>query len=379
MIASFRPLGLLLGACLLASACHAASEPAPKAKRPTRVSVASVVQKPMDHWLDAVGTVEPASTVAIRAQVSGTLLEASFKEGDAVQAGQVLFRIDPAPLEAAVRQADAALARDLAQARHARAEADRYSQLLAQGYVARSQAEQQVASAEALEATVKADEAALASARLQLGYATLRAPMDARAGALGVYPGNLVRAGDATPLVTLHQVKPILVSFSPPQQELPLIQRSMRDRVLEVVATPDGASASIHGTLQFVDNAVDPTTGTIRLKASFTNEEGRLWPGQFVRVALKLSTDPHALVVPSRALQVGQQGSFAFVVGADRKAELRPVAISRREGDETVVESGLAPGEKVVVDGILQLRPGSPVELGDRSEGRAAATRRRRS
>jgi multidrug efflux system membrane fusion protein len=328
------------------------------------VAVASVVQKSMPIEIRVIGSAEAYSTVAVHAQVTGQLTSVSFKEGDDVQQGQVLFSLDRRPLEAALQQAQANLERDLAQAANAESQAKRYQDLAERGIATREQVDTTRSGASALNATVEADRAAIENAKVQLEYATVTAPLTGRTGALMVHEGNLVRALDTTPLVVINQVSPIYVSFGIPEARLPDLKRYMAQGTLQVSATPPndtGPAAS--GRITFVDNAVDATTGTIRIKGTFPNTDRRLWPGQFVNVVVALTTDPHAIVTPSASIQASQQGPYAFVVKADRTVELRTVVADRVSGDETVVRTGLKPGETVVTDGHLRLAPGSRVSI----------------
>jgi multidrug efflux system membrane fusion protein len=393
-----------------------------RAAAPTAVAVATVEQKTMPVEIITIGTVEAYAVVAVRAQVGGELQGVHIKEGQDVRKGEMLFTIDPRPLEATLAQVEAmranhqsavqqaraalerdtakvaqarsALARDEAMAKNAQVQETRYGDLMKKDLVAREQYDQirtnaesaaatvradqaDVASAEetvradeaavrAAEQIVKADEAAIENARLQLGYTQIRAPMDGRVGSLQLNQGNVVRAtgtNDST-LITINQIEPIYVSFTVPQQQLPAIKRYMAAAPLTVRALPQGEREPFSGTVTFIDNAVDQTTGTIRLKGTFPNKEHRLWPGQFVNVQLTLTVEPNAIVVPSQALQTGQQGTqFVFVVKPDSTVENRPVTVARTQGGETVVSNGLTAGEKVVIDGQPRLVSGSNVEV----------------
>jgi multidrug efflux system membrane fusion protein len=326
--------------------------------------VAPVVQKPMPIDIRIIGTAEPYSTVSVHAQITGELTSVNFKEGDEVRKGQVLFTLDRRPLDAALQQAQANLARDQAQATNARAQSSRYQDLLRRGIATREQVDQMSTNAAALEATVGADEAALESAKVQLQYATITAPLAGRTGALMVHTGNLVRANDTTPLVVINQIAPIYVSFGVPEAQLPDLKRYMAQGSLRVeAAPPTGGEPPSSGRITFVDNAVDQTTGTIRIKGSFGNEDRRLWPGQFVNVQVTLTTDPGAIVVPTTAVQTGQQGDYAFVVKGDQTVELRTLTVARSAGAETVIRTGLKPGEIVVTDGHLRLVPGTRISV----------------
>jgi multidrug efflux system membrane fusion protein len=328
------------------------------------VTVADVVQKNMPVQLTAVGTVETFSTVSIRPQIIGTITQVHFKEGQDVKKGDKLFTIDPRAFEAGLKQAEATLAKDLALLENARAQARRYAELVQKEYVSREQFDQIQASANALEATVEADRASVENAKVQLSYCHIYSPVDGRTGDLLVDEGNLVRTNDATSLVTINQIVPIYVAFSLPEQHLPDIKRRMAETKLKVQASIPGAEdRAEEGILTFVDNTVDRTTGTIRLKGSFANANRGLWPGQFVKVTLVFSSQLDAIVVPSHAVQTGQDGQHVFVLKEDSTVDFRPVIVNRAVGGESIVEKGLQPGEKVVTDGQFLLGHGSKVQL----------------
>jgi multidrug efflux system membrane fusion protein len=329
------------------------------------VLVSPVIQKPMAVELRAIGNVQAYSTVVVKSLVEGTLTQAYFKEGQEVKKGDLLFTIDPRPFEVQLKQAEANLARDRAQAENARQEADRYQDLLKKEYVSQEQYEQLRATAAAFEGTLLADQAAIDQAKLQLEYCSIRSPIDGVAGTLLVYPGNLVKVNDPDhPLVTINQVRPINVAFSVPEKNLSEIRKFRALGPLTVDAEiPHLSTPPARGRLTFVDNTVNNTTGTIQLKALFPNDAKTLWPGQFVNVVLTLATQPDAIVVPSQAVQAGQQGSYVFVVKSDQTVESRPVVVAREVGGETVVDAGLASGEQVVTDGQLRLAPGAKVEI----------------
>jgi multidrug efflux system membrane fusion protein len=328
------------------------------------VTAATVVQKPMPIDIQVIGTAEPYTTVAVHAQITGQLTSVSFKEGDDVKKGQLLFTLDRRPLEGALRQAQAVLERDSAQAVNAKSQAQRYRDLAQRGIATREQVDQISANAAAIEATLGADRAAVEGAKVQLTYATIAAPSAGRTGALMVHEGNLVRANDTTPLVVINQVSPIYVTFGIPEAQLPDLKRYMAKGSLHVEArSPTDSGPASTGRITFVDNAVDQTTGTIKVKGTFANTDHRLWPGQFVNVVVTLTTDPTAIVVPATAVQNGQQGTYTFVVKPDQTVELRPVAVARSNGTESVMASGLKPGETVVTDGQLRLVPGARVSI----------------
>lgn len=354
----------MLVAAALASGCageDAAANAPGGAAAPVPVTTATVVQKEMPIEIRVIGAAEAYSTVAIRSQITGQLISVNFREGDEVQRGQVLFEVDRRPLEAALLQAQANLERDQAQAANAAVQSQRLQELVERGIAPREQADTSRTAVAALNATVEADKAAVENARVQLQYATIAAPIAGRTGALMVHEGNLVRANDATPLVTINQVSPVSVAFAIPESRLPELNRHMARGTLQVTATPPNDDAPSLGRITFVDNAVDQNTGTIRIKGTFPNTDRRLWPGQFVNVVVTLTTDPEAIVVPSVAVQDGQEGPYVFVVRADQTVEMRPVAVARTRGGETVIAAGVQPGDTVVTDGHLRLVPGSRV------------------
>jgi multidrug efflux system membrane fusion protein len=328
------------------------------------VTVDRVVQKPMPVDVEVIGTVEASSVVSMRAQITGELTAVNFNEGDDVREGEVLFALDQRPLEATLRQAEANLRRDEAQAANAAAQAERVRELAARGIATREQVDTSAAASEASAATVGADRAAVENARVQLQYATITAPISGRTGALMVHPGNLVRANDTTPLVVINQISPVNVSFAVPEAQLPQLKKYLSRGGVRVEVQPPGDDAApASGRITFIDNAVDPTTGTIKVKGSFQNADHHLWPGQFVNVVLTLATDPSALVVPSAAIQTGQNGDYVFVVKPDQTAELRNVKVGRTSGSETILIDGVKDGETVVTDGQLRLVPGSRITV----------------
>ena len=363
-----RPLFFLfLAAAVLAAGCSKEAAQA-QAARPAGddavlVTVAPVVKKAMPLEIRVIGTAEAESTVAVHAQITGAITSVNFKEGDDVTEGQVLFTLDRRPLEATLQQVQANLARDLAQAEDARTQAGRYQALAGRGLVSGQELQAKATAAAALDATVQADRAAVENATVQLEYATVKAPISGRTGALIVHPGNLVRANDATALVVINRIAPINVSFGIPEGQLPAFKRYLAERSLSVEANAPSETVPSMGTIAFIDNAVDPTTGTIRIKGSFANADRRLWPGQFVNVIVTLKTDPAAIVVPTAAIQAGQQGDFAFVVKPDQTVDFRSVTVDRTAGTESVIKTGLAAGETVITDGQLRLVAGSHIKV----------------
>ena len=358
---------------------------------PVPVVTARAEQKSVPVTVPAVGTVEAASSVQIRAQVTGQLTAIHFTEGRDVAQGDALFSLDPRPFQVALLQTQAVLARDSATLQNAKAQQSRNDALFQKGLLARDVYESQRASVEALTATVEADKAAIETARLNLKYTEIAAPISGRTGALGAHVGDLVRANDTTPLIVINQLAPIYVTFAVPGRYLGEIRRFQAQRPLGVSAVAPGSvgpeipsgdapgaeaasAAAARGTLTFIDNSVDATTGTIRLKATFPNSDGQLWPGAFVRVTLDLTSQADAVVVPTTAVQTSQDGQFIYVVKPDRTVEMRPVRMDRQQGGEAVIASGLAAGEEVVTDGQLRLVPGARIaEAGGRASGSGPA------
>ena len=362
---------LLLPALAAVAAC-AKDVPPPPARVPVTISTAE--RRAVPYELLATGTVEPIQTVAVQAQVSGPIVRIAFREGQDVKRGQVLFELDSRPFRAALQQAQALLGRDRATAENAEQEAKRYAALAEKEYVTAQQNDAARTTAAASSATVASSQAAVDQARLNLQYATIRAPIDGRTGSLRVREGNLVRSTDALPLVTINQIQPILVRFAVPASNLGAIQK-YRARRIAVMAEAVGGGPASEGTLAFVDNAVDTATGTVLLKATFPNTDGALWPGAFVNVRLRLYVDENALVVPAAAVVSGQQGSFVFVIQPDSSAATRSVKVDRTAGDLAIVSGEVRAGDRVVVDGQLRLRQGIKVQIkarGDSAQARAS-------
>jgi multidrug efflux system membrane fusion protein len=411
-------LGLI---CLFFLAgCSGASSRKRPANPPVPVSAATAVSKDVPVQIRVIGNVEAQATVSVRSQVGGELTGIYFKEGEVVKKGQLLFTIDPRPFEASLNQAkaahqkdltavqqasanlaqnlaqlnqaQAALKRDMAQAKNAEVEEGRYKSLYEKGFATQEQYDQYRTNAESLSQTVASSQAAVENARagilasraaiesaraavevsgaavqnarLQLEYCTIRSPMEGRTGSLVIQKGNIVKANDTVALVVIHQVHPIYVNFSIPEQDLPRVKEHMALGKLAVEALPDGeARPPERGVLTFVDNEVDRDTGTILLKGTFGNLNNRLWPGQFVNVVLTLAIRKNAVLVPSQAVQKGQSGSYIFVVKPDRTAEVRTIVAGEDWNGDTVIENGLLAGETVVTDGQLRLVSGAPVEI----------------
>ncbi len=357
------------------------------------VTVAKVSQKDVPIEVAVVGNVEAFSTITVIPQVGGQLTEVPFHEGDIVKKGQKLFQIDPRPLEAALAQnkaslerdkallgqAEANLARDIASEKYARQEADRYGKLFEEGIVSKEQGDQYRTNADTLEQSVLADKAAIDSDRaqinsdqamienatVQLSYTTIPSPIDGKTGNLAVKQGNVV-AANSTNLITITQIEPTYVTFAVPETNLADIKKYMAEGKLPVYATTqDGEAVKEAGVLTFVDNNVDTTTGTIKLKGTFPNTDHKLWPGQYVNVVLRLTMRPNALVVPNQAVQNGQDGNFVYVVDDNRKVAARPVTLGPRVGQDLVIDKGLEEGETVVTEGQLRLAPGAQVAIRD--------------
>jgi multidrug efflux system membrane fusion protein len=333
------------------------------------VTVARALKKTVPIELSAIGTAEAYSTVSIKGQVNAVLKEVHFKQGDFVKKGDLLFTLDARPFQASLAQAQANLARDKAQADLTIVQAERYKKLYDEGISAKEQYDQMQANAAAQQGSVHADEAAVESAKLQLQYCEIYSPVDGRTGALQVYPGNLVKENDVPVLVVINQIAPLYEDFSVPEQYLGVIKKYMAAGRLQIEATPYGDTAPETGYLTFVDNTVDNTTGTIKLKGTFENTDHRLWPGQFSTVALRLSEQENATVVPTQAVQTGQNGDFVFVIKPDQTAESRPVKVARTLGTESVIAKGIEPGETVVTDGQLRLIPGIKVQIKTAPQG----------
>lgn len=358
-----RSCAAILALIVLFAACGKKAEQK-MVKPAVPVTIGAVVQKAMPVQISVIGNVEASSTVGIRAQVGGTLTGVHFTEGQDVRKGDLLFTIDPRPYEAALRQAEANVARSNAQFENARAEERRYAELATKGYVSQTQYEQVRTNAAALESTVLADRALLENAKLNLGYCTIRSLLSGRTGSLMAHEGNLIKANADTPIVTINQIQPVHVAFALPEKDLPAVKKYMAGGTLRVEAysSKDDRNPA-QGQLTFIENTVDMATGTIKLKGSFENRDRKLWPGQFVNVVITLTTQHNAVVVPTQAVQTGQTGPFVFIVKDDLSAEVRSVAVNRTSGEETVIESGLTPGERVVTDGQLRLMPGAKVEI----------------
>lgn len=332
----------------------------PPAESAVPVVVATAAQKDVPVDVRAVGTVEAYSNVQVKSMIAGEITKVGFREGQDVRKGDLLFEIDPRFYRAALAQAEGNLARDIAQEANAKAQAARYASLFKEGVVSREQNDQVQTSANALSEAVQADRAAVDTAKVNLTYTTIRSPIDGRTGNLMVHQGNVVKANDIA-LITINQIKPIYVTFSVPEQYLPDIKKYEAHGRLAVAARVPNEPQAPVGYLSFIDNSVDAATGMIKLKGTFANDERRLWPGQFADVALTLTIQKNAVVVPSAAVQTGQNGQFVFVVKQDSTAEMRPVMVERIVESQTVLRGGVQAGEQVVTDGQLRLTPGRKV------------------
>jgi multidrug efflux system membrane fusion protein len=351
----------VFAALLLASGCS--RDNSPKTAAPVPVLTAQAIETNVPVLIDPppVGHVTPISSVTVRPQVGGVISKVNFQEGQEVQAGDVLFLIDPRPMQAALDQAHATLQHDLAQLKNAQIQFDREKKLFAEKLVSQDEFDTSKAAMDALDGTVSADHAAVTNAQLNLEYTQIHAPISGRTGALQFHEGNVVKAPDDV-LLTINQIHPIYAMFAVPERYLPEIQRQMRNHTLAVTASFENVDGPPpRGELTFLDNSVDPTTGTIQLRATFPNTNSVLWPGQFVKIALQLNELTNAVVVPTQAVQISQNGQFSFVVKADKTVELRTVKTSVTHRGLMVVASGVKAGETVVTDGQLRLKPGATV------------------
>lgn len=355
-----------LGSYLVADGRNAkdAGKGAGKGPPAVPVSVAVAARQTVPVRLLAIGNVEAYSTVAVKARVDGQIIEVNLRDGAPVKKGDVLFRIDPRPYEAALRQAEANALRDAAAREQAQSQARRYQELLDKNFISKEAFAQIRTNAATAEATAKASQAALENARLNLEYCTIRSSLDGYIGRVLLQAGNMVRANDGNPLVVINQVRPIYVNFAVPEQNLAEVRQRMAQGPLTAEVVP-GAGQQAHpvGRLIFVDNAVDPSTGTIRMRAQFNNQDAALWPGQFVNVSLRLYEQRDALVVPAQAVQSGPEGQYVYVVDQEMTADMRRITVQRTEGEYAIVASGLAENERVVTRGQLRLGPKVRVQI----------------
>ncbi len=353
-----RSLVAVLALLVLAEGCGGKKAGGPPPPVPVRVGDVQRLSVPLD--VSAIGHVEAFSTVSVKPRVGGEVTQVAFREGDDVKAGALLFVIDPRPFEAALAEAKANLARDRARLTEAAQTLKRYEELIKKEYITQEQLDQARANNEALKATTQADEAAIETARLNLDFCRITAPVAGRTGGLLVHPGNIVKANDDKPLVVINQVEPVYVSFAIPEEDFGEVKQRSAAARLKVAATPQGGKAET-GDLTFLDNAVDATTGTITLKGSFPNHDRALWPGQYVKVALTVKVDEDATVVPVDAIQTGQSGTYVYLVKADKTVEIRNVSVRRNWGSWALIATGLSPGDRVVTDGQLRLSPGARI------------------
>jgi multidrug efflux system membrane fusion protein len=341
---------------------HGCSSKEKPALPPAPVTVASAVAKIVPVKINAVGNVEPYQTISVKAQITGQITKINFREGQDVRKGTLLFELDCRPYVEALKQAEANLARDTAQAKNAEVDLQRYTALLQDQFVTRQQYDQVRTNWAALEATLKADKAVVENSRVQIQYCSIYSPIDGRTGSLKVNQGNILKANDVE-VVVVNQIEPIYVTFAVPEKDLPTVKKYQVQGKLKVEALINGDAHPEAGVLTFIDNAVNKVTGTITLKGTFANRERRLWPGQFVSTVLTLTTIPDAIVVPSRAIDTGQSGQYVFVVTPELTVEMRPVTIGSSVSGETVILKGLQAGERVVTDGQLRLIPGANVTI----------------
>ena len=344
---------------MLLAACSRSE--APRAPVAVPVTITRAVLRDVPVRLDAPGSVEAINSVAVTAQIDGQLLESLVRDGADVEKGQLLFRIDPRPAEAALRQAEAELVRARALLAEARSRVERYAPVADRGYVSADQMQQYRTAQAATAGAVRVDEANVAAARLELGYTEIRAPIAGRLGRILVQPGNVVRANGGAPLVTINQIAPIYVSFSLPASALGRLLAAQKAAPLAVEARVPGLAAPAEGRVAFIDNAVDTTTGTIRMRGEFANAEHLLWPGQLVGVGLTLGVDANAVVLPDGAVRNGPDGSYVFIVREAGSAAQRAVGVARVADGLAVIESGLEAGETVVLDGQSRVQDGSPL------------------
>lgn len=355
---------LVLAAAALVCACGRANGKAPKARKAVPVMVAEARVMSVPVLVQAVGNVEAFASVSIKPQVSGVIAKQLVRDGQDVVKDQTLFVIDPRTYHAALQEAQARLQKDVAQAKKAEDDLKRYQTLFEQGAVSRDQLDQMHTNAMTLRAALDLDRAQVEQARVQLGHATIKAPISGRAGHVLVQEGNVVgKSGDDRVLLVINQLTPISVSFAVPEDHLPEIQRQWAQGPLHVEARSGQGDLLDTGLLASIDNAVDKTTGTIRLKATFQNAQRQLWPGQFVRASLRLSERERAVVIPAHAVQTGMHGPFVFVVRDDLSVDMREVVTSPGGEGTLVADKGVAPGERVVTDGQVMLVPGSLVEI----------------
>ena len=374
-VSSFFLAGLI--ALFLVSSCSDKKQDPENMKkdRTVPVTVAQVMEKAVPVQIRAIGNGEALKTVSIKSRVGGELKEVHFREGQDVKQGDLLFTIDPDTYEAALKQVQANLARNMALLKKAQEDVKRYSDLVQKEYISQEQYDQAVTNVDALKAQIKADQAAVENARLLVSYCTIRAPIAGRTGELLADKGNMIKAQDDNKsLVVINQIQPLYVSFAVPEQNLPDIKKHAAAGKLKLKAliSKDG-QFSEEGTLTFIDNTVDKATGTIRMKGTFDNKEKKLWPGQFVNLVLDLTVQSNAVVVPSQAVQTGIEGQYVYILRPNLTAEARPVVLGRSFDGQTVIEKGLQAGENVVTDGQFHLVSGVKVQIKGSPESKGAA------
>lgn len=363
---SFRVFARPVFAATCAVALVACSrDKAPHAPPPAPVTVTKAAAKDMPILLTAVGSVEPINSVSVKSLIDGQILESLVKDGDDVKQNQLLFRIDPRPAEAALKQSEAAQAKDQATLEQARSQVKRYAAIADKGYISADQMEQYRTNADADAAAVKVDQANVVAAKVTLGYTEIHSPIAGRIGRILIQPGNLVKANDTNALVVINQIEPIYVNFALSGAQLGPVLVAQHASPLDVVANVTGVQKTIGGKVAFVDNAVDTTTGTVKVRATFGNSEHLLWPGQLVSISLTLGVDKDAVVVPDRVVQNGPDGTYVFVVKPDQHAEQRKISVKRMIDNQAVIDKGLAAGETVVLDGQSRVEDGSALKVSE--------------
>ncbi|HEX7533815.1 MAG TPA: efflux RND transporter periplasmic adaptor subunit [Syntrophales bacterium] len=355
-------VGWLIFSFVLATLIYGCSQKEKPAAPPVPVFVASAVEKTIPVQINAIGNVEAYQTISVKTQITGEITKVNFNEGQDVGKGYLLFKLDCRPYAEAVKQAEANLARDEAQAKNAQLDLERYTALLEEQFVTRQQYDQVRTNAASLEATLKADKAVIENNRVQVHYCSIHSPIGGRTGSLKLHQGNIVKANDVE-LVVINQIQPIYVTFTINENDLPAVKKYQANEKLKVEAIISKDKRPEQGLLTFIDNAVNKVTGTIILKGTFANSEKRLWPGQFVTVVLTLRKEPNAIMIPSQAIQTGQSGQYIFVIKPDLTAEMRPVTIGASIGGETAIVKGLQAGERVVTDGQSRIIPGAQVTI----------------
>ena len=346
-----------------AASSAAAAKAAAPADRVVPVTVATVVKKDVPIWLEGLGNATPLATVNVKALVGGPIVSINFKEGQLVHKGELLAQVDPRPYQAALHNAEAGLARDTAQLRDARMNLERYRTLRAQNLIAQQQLDDQQNLADQDEGTIKLDQATIETAKLNLDYSSITSPIEGVTGVRLIDLGNIINPTDLTYIVVLTQLDPMAVLFTLPEDDLPRVQQQFSKGPIPCEAfSRDGQTKLATGELGLIDNEVNQTTATIRLKAFFPNKDRSLWPSEFVKTRLLLATRQGAFVVPGTAVQRGPKGTFAYVVNEDNTVSMRTVELIATQGDDAIVGKGLEPGEKVVTDGQNQLKPGAKIQ-----------------